>query len=433
MSEKQPTLFDILKETDETNYKKNNTTSIIPTSNIIPILNRTETVDRVKNKEQFFIDVNNTDFEDRKLNEGLFAYAKNYEDALLFAYTISSYKYSLENPYITDLCSAIYTMITTNQLDIFYNVKIIYTKDIKTEKKEITGMRVTLDLETIYLLTLGHILNKNGRAIDGAGSIAKTVKKALLPILEGKKDIPRQVTSLKNKETMDGMKIPDIVVQDYPMKIHRLKKIDNRQIVTIDLNAIFYPIKEDKGKYIVDSNYIHQVSGLTSFLAYGKKQYTETDEYKTQLDKYNKQLEKYNETKLASDKPKNKPLLIDYQTARKIILTTQTSYNLEYCLKGASSATKDGRINITLQTSMIKNLYPEAVSKDGKIRWTLFSQVVSLAGKYYRLAMEGTGITNDLIDDENVIIPAEKNACQFIKNKKIVYLKADKYIPKLDY
>ena len=145
--------------------------------------------------------------------------------------------------------------------------------------------------------------------------------------------------------------------------------------------------------------YIHQVAGLTSFLQLGAKIQREG----------------------------KKTGSIDVTTARKIILSAQAAYELRYFAPDIVRENQSGRINISLRRGAVKDLYPSAISRHGRIRFKEFSDAVSLAGQYYNKAIEATGIKDELIKRGKIIIPATERGAEFPKDHpQIVYIKADK-------
>lgn len=147
--------------------------------------------------------------------------------------------------------------------------------------------------------------------------------------------------------------------------------------------------------------YIHQVAGLTAFLQLGARE--------------------------INSRIGNSAKAIDVQTARKIILTTQAAYELRTFAPDIVQENHSHRINISLRRNAVKDLYPSAVDNTGWIRYKDFSNAVAMSGLYYNEAINFTGIKDELIKQNEVVLLATEGGAEFPKDlPNVVYIKADK-------
>jgi hypothetical protein len=327
--------------------------------------------------------------------EGVKGLIERKEDALLVAASIARYKYSANNAFISDIGAGLYTMITNGKG--LYDCKELVTRDLKTGKEDKVGARVIISLDTLYKAAFGALVNDNGRAIHGAGEIVEEAKEKIMPIIDGKVPMPRAYASVQKTDRKTGETI-EAVIEGEPIRVYR-KVSGARDALIVDLDYFFFPAIE-KGDILKACDlYIHQVAGLTSFLQLGAK----------------------------IQRGGNKSGSIDVTTARKIILSAQAAYELRFFAPDIVKENQSGRINISLRRGAVGDLYPSAISSQGRIRFKEFSDAVSLAGQYYNKAIEATGIKDELIKRGKIIIPATERGAEFPKeHPQIVYIKADK-------
>jgi len=116
------------------------------------------------------------------------------------------------------------------------------------------------------------------------------------------------------------------------------------------------------------------------------------------------------------------------------MIAAQAGFEMSYFAKGIVRENLSGRINISLRRQAVPNIYPSAVEpKTGHINWKVFSNAVSLPGKYFIRAMEFTSIKDELLKIKDkkgrllILIPAVDKGAEFPKEyPNTVYLKADR-------
>jgi hypothetical protein len=365
-------------------------TAIVPTRNIHTETGRSRIAQEIEDGKRRPFSKRNA-FE----LEGVKGLIERKEDALLVAASIARYKYSANNAFISDIGAGLYTMITNGKG--LYDCKELVTRDLKTGKEDKVGARVIISLDTLYKAAFGALVNDNGRAIHGAGEIVEEAKEKIMPIIDGKVPMPRAYASVQKVDRETGETI-EAVIEGEPIRVYR-KVSGARDALIVDLDYFFFPAIE-KGDILKACDlYIHQVAGLTSFLQLGAK----------------------------IQRGGNKSGSIDVTTARKIILSAQAAYELRYFAPDIVKENQSGRINISLRRGAVGDLYPSAISSQGRIRFKEFSDAVSLAGQYYNKAIEATGIKDELIKRGKIIIPATERGAEFPKeHPQLVYIKADK-------
>jgi len=327
--------------------------------------------------------------------EGVKGLINREEDALLVAASIARYKYSVNNAFISDIGSGLYTMVTNGKG--LYDCKELVVRDFKTGKEDSVGARVIISLETLYKAAFGALVDEKGRAIHGAGDIVDAAKDSIIPIIDGKVPMPRAYASVQRVDKKTGEAI-EAVIEGEPIRVYR-KVSGARDALIVDLDYYFFPAIEKGDILKAGDLYIHQVAGLSSFLQLGAKIHRKG----------------------------KKTGSIDVTTARKIILSAQAAYELRYFAPDIVKENRSGRINISLRRGAVRDLYPSAVSNQGYIRYKQFSEAVGLAGEYYNNAIEATGIKDELIKRGKTIIPATGKAAEFPEeHPQIVYIKADK-------
>ena len=365
-------------------------TAIVPTRNIHTETGRSRIAQEIEDGKRRPFSKRNA-FE----LEGVKGLIERKEDALLVAASIARYKYSANNAFISDIGAGLYTMITNGKG--LYDCKELVTRDLKTGKEDKVGARVIISLDTLYKAAFGALVNDNGRAIHGAGEIVEEAKEKIMPIIDGKVPMPRAYASVQKVDRETGETI-EAVIEGEPIRVYR-KVSGARDALIVDLDYFFFPAIEKGDILKAGDLYIHQVAGLTSFLQLGAK----------------------------IQRGGNKSGSIDVTTARKIILSAQAAYELRYFAPDIVKENQSGRINISLRRGAVGDLYPSAISSQGRIRFKEFSDAVSLAGQYYNKAIEATGIKDELIKRGKIIIPATERGAEFPKeHPQLVYIKADK-------
>jgi len=312
---------------------------------------------------------------------------------------LALFEFRRKNALISDLHTGIYTMLTRGEK--FLDIKPIYSDN------KLTAIRIYTTLETIYKATYGVLVNDEGRAIFGAGDIIHNARKVLHPILDGNIAMPRATASLDIKQNDGSHK--KAFISGEPLHIYRATRNLNN-IIVLDLDAEFTPLKISGDKITADAQYIHSIAGLTVFLQLGRNLIHKEFEEKGQIEKG-----------------------IEVMTARRIINAIQTGVEIGQITGFGVQKIKGGKkLNVTLRRKGIHNIIPEAVTSPGqpteRINWKETSRAVALAGKYYRKAIETTGIIDD-IQDKNIYIPATDKGAEFPEGKdyeKIVYLKAER-------
>ena len=123
--------------------------------------------------------------------DGVVGLVEKQEDALIVAATIAKYKYAVANGYISDIGTGLYSMITKDEG--LYD----YRELIDSKTGEPVSARITLSVETLYKAAFGPLVDKNGRAVTGAGDIVKQAKKEIMPIIYGDKIMPKAHASIE--------------------------------------------------------------------------------------------------------------------------------------------------------------------------------------------------------------------------------------------
>lgn len=362
-------------------------TSVCPTRNVHPETRRNVIAQEAINGRRTAFEV-----------DGVRGLIEDNNGALEVAASLARFKFSAANAYVSDIGAGLYTMLTKGQ-GLFDYREII---DGKTGKA--VSARIILSLETLYKALFGPLVNENGYAIHGAGDILKEAKKEIMPIINGQVPMPRAYASVQ--KIKNGQRI-EAVISGEPIHVYR-KTTGARDALVIDLDYFFFPAIEKKGRFTANDLYIHQVAGMTAFMQYGRYLVNQSN-----------------------NKPGN---LVGALAARKILLAAQAAYELRYFAPEIVKKTAQGRTNIALRRDAIQDLYPSAVDKKtGWIRFSDFSNAVSEAGRYFRAAMNETGITDHLLNsEESILIPAEDRGAEFPRESpKIVYIKADR--PTKDY
>lgn len=357
-------------------------TAICPTRNIHPETRREIIAKDVQDGRRTAFEV-----------DGVRGLIEDNNGAFEVAASLARYRFSAANAYIADIGAGLYTMLTKGQG--LYD----YREQLDGNTGEPTCARIILSVETMYKALLGPLVNENGYALRGAGDIVKEAKKEVMPIINGQVTMPRAFASIQ--KIKDGRKI-EAVISGEPIRVYR-KMTGARDALVIDLDYFFFPAIEKKRGKTANDLFIHQVAGMTAFLQYGRYLVNQSE-----------------------NKPGN---MINALAARKILLAAQAAYELRYFAPEIVKETAGGRTNIALRRDAIPELYPSAIDrKTGRIRFKDFSDAVAASGRYFRAAMDETGIADQLLNSEGaILVPAENKGAEFPpETPKIVYIKADR-------
>ena len=336
--------------------------------------------------------------------DGIIGEIKEQEDASKVAAIIARYKYTIQNHYLSDIAAGLYTMLTTSQG--LYDVTEIGTRD-NTGKFTPTGARIICSLSTLYKAAFGSLVNRNGNAINGTGSIIHEAKKQIMPIINGEIPMPRAYASIHKKQKGGTIKNIAAVIEGEPIRVYR-KLSGAKDALIIDLDYYFFPCSFTNDIFNTKKGepFIHRVAGQTVFMQLGSM--------------------------LENKDKKKSQITID--TAIKILTAVQAAFELSYFVKGIVKENNAGRINISMRRKIIPNIYPAAIDNStGYVRWKKFSDAVSLTGKYFNRAMEFTGIKNELLKIRDaqgrnlILIPAIEKGAEFPEQYlNTVYLKVDR-------
>ncbi len=302
---------------------------------------------------------------------------------------ISNKRYRLENPYITDLCCNIYTLLTTlnekDRLNVFKDLSIVKG-----------NARFWISKKLMIKLALGNIVNSDNHTLEGAERVRKTVIDTLMPILNRKKLVPTQTVKVQNLKLSNG-KTASFTLESSPLRI--LSKLTNDKNgdvgYEVELNGVFYPIRiTDENKYIANTRYIHTIPNLACVLDIGEDIYMNSKEYKEQ----------------------KKPFSIKAEVARRFIDILQLSYNQKHNLPCTNGKKSDNKFILEVWDETLKSLYPKAFKPNNKIYKTEFIQVANLASLYFKLGIEFIGTSDIVKQNEYLLIPSKTEFCKFDKN-----------------
>jgi hypothetical protein len=368
-------------------------TNIVPTRDLYPEIHKEQLSKTI---------IDAAEKENRRIRfeiEGVQGLIESKEDALKVAASLARYRFSVNNAYISDIGSGLYTMLTTNAAGL-YDWRAL--TDSKTGKA--VSARITISIETLYKAAFGPLVNDRGRALDGAGDIVQEAKDKINPIIDGLVAMPRAYASIHKKRAEDGS-IIEAIIEGEPIHVYR-KMSGARDALIIDLDYFFFPaIEKNDGTLKTNDQFLHMVAGLTSFLQLGRL--------------------------LEGREKRPGESLPEVLTARRILLSAQAGYELRYFSPFIAKENASGRMNIALRRGSVADLYPAAVDKrpDGQRRYRFgeFSKAVACSGRYFRAAMKATGIEDALIKNGKVIVPATEKGAEFPEMKpNIVYIKADR-------
>ncbi len=310
---------------------------------------------------------------------------------------ISNKRYRLENPYITDLCCNIYTLLTTLTNKEMTNV----FKDLCIVKG---NARFWISKKLIIKLALGNILNNDNHTLNGAQRVRKTVIDTLMPILNRKKLVPTQTVKIQNLKLSNG-KSASFTLESSPLRI--LSKLTNDKNgdvgYEVELNGVFYPLRvTEENKFIANTRYIHTIPNLACVLDIGEDIYMNSEEYRKQ----------------------KKPFSIKAEVARRFIDILQLSYNQIHNLPCTNSKKIGNTFILEVWDETLKSLYPKAFKPNNKIYKTEFINVANLASLYFQLGNEFIGISEVVKQNEYLLIPSKTDFCKFEKNSNTAIFKA---------
>jgi hypothetical protein len=334
------------------------------------------------------------------LNNGVFSVLRTPSEILEVIHALSLFKFSLEQNYIADMFTGLYTMLTCGEK--FLDIEEISAKKLKTGEEKTSAIRIMTTVETLYKATFGSLLSENARSINGAYDITHDAKKVIDPIINGKAPMPRATVTLKNVLKRDGT-IGDMWVSGEPIRIHRHA---TSNLVAVDLDYYFAPVKIENNKIVAGDQYLSSIAGLTAMLQFGKK---------------------YNDEGNSPD--------ISSSTARRIFLAIQMAVKIQRISGFGVRKSPSGRINITVRRSELPNIIPRAIRDIGKPTqhpcYKEVSNAVAKTGQYIYKAIEMIGILDQLEAlNTPIYIPAIDKGAEFPDDKgepykNIVYFKAD--------
>jgi hypothetical protein len=307
------------------------------------------------------------------------------------AKTLAMQNYCLEDNFISDLHCGLYTMLTQNPAG-FIDYKPTYWPN-----GSLKSVVIYTTLKTVYKAAFGPLVKTNGIAISGASKIIEEAKKNLMLILTGKKPMPRARVSCQTRDKETG-KYKRALIEGEPLHIFRFTENYNN-IIAIELDGDYAPLKVKNNKIIAKDGFIHSVAGLTVFLQYGKKITPSAQNHGLQA-----------------------------KNAKKIITAIQTAYEIGQILGIKIEKTANGRLNLALQSSFIQDVVPEAMWSNGRIDYKKASNMIAMAGQYYRNAITETGILQQISEPKSkVFIPATDKAAEFPEEfPNTVYLKVER-------
>lgn len=337
---------------------------------------------------------------------GISAYVDNIEQAQKVARTHAITRFLKSNAYLADIASSFYTIATSPaQRGSLADVREMVERN-KMGEEEATGIHIVCTESAIRKALLGPIVWEDGGTVKGAGEVVKEAFDAINPVLRGLAPPPIAYASI-NKKRADGTKI-EILLAGNPIRIYRHERRKGQgeveNIYSIYLDRSFFPAVFEGGFPTADDQYINQVAGLTAFLDLGRKLYK------------------------ASSKPEK---IIETIPARRIMGAVQAVFELRAFAPGLVKENLSGRINISIRREAIVDVLPCAVStpKNGDvyINFKMASEMVAQAGEFFRLAMEYTGITEQL-KNKNILVPASERGMEFPENyPKVAYVKVDRF------
>ncbi len=318
----------------------------------------------------------------------------NNKKIIEVATDLSNKRYRLENPYITDLCSSLYTMLTTLQ-----------AKDLKKIFKKLyvsrSYTRFWIDKHILINIALSNIVNHNNHAKDGTYKVKKYVMSLLEPIFNLKALVPVQTVCLSNLESTSGEK-ENYVLRTTPIRIisNLVNENTSEELIEVELNGWFFPMELKNKKLIASTSYLHVTPNLSIILALGEDLYLESDEYKQMEKKFS----------------------IKSEVARKFIDLIQLSYGQKYNLPNTYSKIQNNKFILEVWSDTLISLYPKSFRIKNKIFKSEFEKVGNLASLYFNLGIEHMNKNESVIGNQFLLRPSKSNFCKFIENSdKVVF------------
>ncbi len=315
--------------------------------------------------------------QDRKILESATVYSQiqNQKDIEAVGKEMAIMKYSSENCYLHDLGCGIHTALTKPE-NTFANAEI-------TKSAIITD----ISIEKVKKLMFGHVVNKNGNAIHGAGRIVKDTWYKFSKYFNNQTSFPMADTSIQK----DGL---TFVARGYPVRVNRTYLVNGKPIgFQIQLDRLFYPIDKDKnGNLKTNDHFLFQLTGLTAFLHFSRN--------------------------LLEDKEFNNKPKPSVNVLRRLINTYQAAFNCDrfpfiYAPITREHKGNKNRIEISLNKNAIQEIYPHAISGDGRINYSAFIDFCNLVGKIYKRGIDYF----DIKLNDKILIPAQDRGARFTDNK----------------
>ncbi len=310
-------------------------------------------------------------------------------ESVEIAKELSTLRYRIENPYVTDLCCAIYTQLTTQPKHSIN--KLFY----KVERTKNNGIKFFIEKTNLIRLTMGDAVSDTGFAYDGCYNTRKQIMLILNPMLSGKAVVPMQIISLKNYKLENG-ETKNLIIKIPPLKIHSILIDEDTGLehIEIELNGLLYPIKWYNGNFKTSTPYLHVPSNLSVILSVGEDIYLQSDEYQ-------------------KTKKKSK-----FDVARKFIDLVQLSYNQEYNIPDTYGKIDGNKFTLTVWGETLKSLLPSAFRTKNSIRRNEIVITANLAATYFHYGIEHLNKTTLIKDNEFLVVPCKKQFCKMEKSSE---------------
>jgi hypothetical protein len=329
------------------------------------------------------------------------------------------YEYRREQSFISDLHYGIFTQLT--QGETFRDTTLVYADDKDVNGKALESILVKMTIPQMYTSVFGPLVDNDGRAIRGCGSILEEAKRILMPIIAGKVKMPTVTLSriIDNLADTSTGELPHMKFYvGYPLSLKSID-IEKDATITFRLDPNFLPLDITDGKIKVNTQFIHIPAGLTVFMQYGKN---------------------------ITDKNSGKG--IESLTAKRIILAEQTALEIQRAkgiglLTGTKKEYENSIYNLSIGIEAIQNLIPGAIqtitvkpatehsleeTRD-TFRRAIANNAILKAGKYFCNAAESLGITDKLLG-QSVIMPiADGNAIEYKRSTGKIYIKIKRSPP----
>ncbi len=316
-------------------------------------------------------------------------------ESVEIAKELSTLRYRIENPYVTDLCCAIYTQLTTQPKHSIN--KLFY----KVERTKNNGIKFFIEKTNLIRLTMGDAVSETGFAHDGCYNTRKQIMLILNPILSGKAVVPMQIISLKNYKLENG-ETKNLIIKVPPLKIHSILIDEDRGLehIEIELNGLLYPIKWYNGNFKTNTSYLHVPSNLSVLLSVGEDLYLQSEQYQ-------------------KTKKKSK-----FDVARKFIDLIQLGYNQEYNIPDTYSKIEGNKFILMVWGDTLKSLLPSAFRTKNSIRRNEIVTTANLAATYFHYGIEHLNKTTDIKHSNFLVTPCKKEFCQMEKSSEFAIFTA---------